>query len=323
MKKRIGVLTSGGDTPGMNACIRSVVMAGDAAGYTVMGITKGYAGLMEGRVDRIKPEEVEGIIDEGGTILKTARSPEFKTEEGRKKALEVLKAYSISGLVVIGGDGSFAGARVLSHMGVPTIGIPGTIDNDLAYTDYTIGFDTAVNGVIGEMARIRDTMNSHERIGVIEVMGNKCGDIALYAGIAGGAEFIIVPEVPFDIDYICDRILANRIKGKMTSIVLIAEGAGKGEAVANYMRAKAHLDAKAIVLGYTQRGGIPTMEDRLRSTQMGVRAVDLLSNGIGNRVVGIKDNRIIDEDIDEALSKELVFNQDLYHEFMIMSENTQ
>lgn len=323
MKKRIGVLTSGGDTPGMNACIRSVVMAGDAAGYTVMGITKGYAGLMEGRVDRIKPEDVEGIIDEGGTILKTARSPEFKTEEGRKKALEVLRAYSISGLVVVGGDGSFAGARVLSHMGVPTIGIPGTIDNDLAYTDYTIGFDTAVNGVIGEMARIRDTMNSHERIGVIEVMGNKCGDIALYAGIAGGAEFIIVPEVPFDIDYICDQILANRIKGKMTSIVLIAEGAGKGEAVANYMRAKAHLDAKAIVLGYTQRGGIPTMEDRLRATQMGVRAVDLLSNGIGNRVVGIKDNRIIDEDIDEALSKELVFNQDLYHEFMIMSENTQ
>lgn len=323
MKKRIGVLTSGGDTPGMNACIRSVVMAGDAAGFTVMGITKGYAGLMEGRVERIKTEDVEGIMDKGGTILKTARSPEFKTEEGRKKALQVLRAFDISGLVVVGGDGSFAGARVLSHMGVPTIGIPGTIDNDLAYTDYTIGFDTAVNGVINEMSRIRDTMNSHERIGVIEVMGNKCGDIALYAGIAGGAEFIIVPEIPFDIDYICDRILANRIKGKMTSIVLIAEGAGKGEAVANYMRAKAHLDAKAIVLGYTQRGGIPTMEDRLRSTQMSVRAVDLLSNGIGNRVVGIKDNCIIDEDIDEALSKELVFNQDLYREFLIMSENTQ
>ena len=297
MKKRIGILTSGGDTPGMNAGIRSVVMAADAAGFSVMGITKGYAGLIEGRVDRIKTEDVA------------------------QKALQVIKAFDISGIVVIGGDGSFQGAKVLSHLGVPTIGIPGTIDNDLAYTDFTIGFDTAVNGVIGEMSRIRDTMNSHERVGVIEVMGNKCGDIALYAGIAGGAEHIIIPEVEFDIDSICDKIVSNRIKGNMTSIVLIAEGAGKGEAVANYMRAKAKLDAKAIVLGYIQRGGTPSAADRMRATSMGVRAVQLLEKGIGNRVVGIRDNKIIDEDIDEALSKELIFRKDLYDEFKIMSEN--
>lgn len=305
----------------MNAGIRAVVMAADAAGFSVMGIRKGYAGLIEGRIERIKTEDVDGIVGKGGTILKTARCPEFKTEEGRQKALQVLRAFDISGLVVIGGDGSFAGARILSHLGIPTIGIPGTIDNDLAYTDYTIGFDTAVNCVIEEMSKIRDTMDSHERVGVIEVMGNKCGDIALYSGLTGGAEHIIIPEVEFDLDYICDRILAARIKGKMTSIVLIAEGAGKGESVANYMREKAGLDAKAIVLGYLQRGGAPSESDRLRATRMGIRAVDLLSRGIGNRVVGVRDRYVIDEDIDEALSKEIIFPKELYQEFLIMSEN--
>lgn len=321
MKRRIGILTSGGDTPGMNAGIHAVVMAADAAGFSVMGIKKGYSGLIDGRVDRIKTEDVGGISEKGGTILKTARCEEFKTEAGQKKALQVIKAFDISGIVVIGGDGSFAGARVLSHLGVPTIGIPGTIDNDLAYTDYTIGFDTAVNCVIGEMSKIRDTMDSHERVGVIEVMGNKCGDIALYSGIAGGAEHVIIPEVEFDIDHICEEILANRIKGKMTNIVLIAEGAGKGEAVANYMRAKAGLDAKAIVLGYIQRGGAPTAWDRIRATRMGVRAVDLLNKGVGNRVVGIRNDQIIDEDVDEALARELTFKKEIYDEFKIMSEN--
>ncbi len=321
MKRRIGILTSGGDTPGMNACIRSVVMAADAAGFSVMGVMKGYSGLIEGRVERIKTEDVDGIGEKGGTILKTARCEEFKTKEGQQKALQVIKAFDISGMVVIGGDGSFQGAKVLSHLNVPTIGIPGTIDNDLAYTDFTIGFDTAVNCVIGEMSKIRDTMNSHERVGVIEVMGNKCGDIALYAAIAGGAEHLIIPEIDFDIDYICEKIVGSRIKGKMTSIVLIAEGAGKGEAIANYMRAKAHLDAKAIVLGYIQRGGAPSSIDRIRATRMGIQAVKLLSQGIGNRVVGMRDHRILDEDIDAALSKELVFRRDLYEEFKIVSEN--
>lgn len=305
----------------MNAGIRAVVMAADAAGFSVMGIRKGYAGLIEGRIERIKTEDVEDIVGKGGTILKTARCPEFKTEEGRQKALQVLRAFDISGLVVIGGDGSFAGARILSHLGIPTIGIPGTIDNDLAYTDFTIGFDTAVNCVIEEMAKIRDTMNSHERVGVVEAMGNKCGDIALYSAIAGGAEHLIIPEVEFDLDYICDRILASRIKGKMTSIVLVAEGAAKGATVANYMHEKAGLDAKAIVLGYLQRGGAPSASDRIRATRMGIRAVELLSRGIGNRVVGVRDRHILDEDIDEALSKEIVFPKQLYQEYMILSEN--
>jgi 6-phosphofructokinase 1 len=321
MKQRIGILTSGGDTPGMNAAIRAVVMASENAGLTVMGITKGYAGLIEGRVSRVKVEDVEGIEHKGGTILKTARCEEFKTPEGQQKALHVIRAFGISGMVVMGGDGSFAGAKVLSHLGIPTIGIPGTIDNDLAYTDYTIGFDTAVNSVISEMAKIHDTMESHERIGIIEVMGNKCGDIALRAGIAGGAEHIIVPEVDFDVDAISEKIVEARIKGKMTSIVLIAEGAGRGEALANYVRAKANLDAKAIVLGYIQRGGNPSAYDRIRASRMGIRAVELLSQGIGNRVVGIRDDKIIDEDIDEALSMELKFDMELYEEFRILSEN--
>ena len=321
--KCVGILTSGGDAPGMNAAIRAVTRAAIYNGFEVKGIMRGYRGLITDEIIPFQTQNVSNIIQQGGTILKTARCEEFKTQEGQQKALQVIKAFDISGVVVIGGDGSFQGAKVLSHLGVPTIGIPGTIDNDLAYTDFTIGFDTAVNGVVGEMSRIRDTMNSHERVGVIEVMGNKCGDIALYAGIAGGAEHIIIPEVEFDIDYICDKIIGNRIKGNMTSIVLIAEGAGKGEAVANYMRAKAKLDAKAIVLGYIQRGGTPSAADRLRATSMGMRAVQLLEKGIGNRVVGIRDNKIIDEDIDEALSKELIFRKDLYDEFKIMSENMQ
>lgn len=321
MKKRIGILTSGGDTPGMNAGIKAVVMAADNAGFSVMGIMKGYSGLIEGRVSRIKTEDVDGIGYKGGTILKTARCEEFKTEEGQKKALQVIKAFNLSGLVVIGGDGSFQGAKVLSHLGVPTIGIPGTIDNDLAYTDYTIGFDTAVNCVTSEMLRIRDTMESHERIGVIEVMGNKCGDIALRAGIAGGAEYVIIPEVDFDVDEICQKVVETRIKGKMTSIILIAEGAGRGEALANYMRAKAGLDAKAIVIGYIQRGGTPSAFDRIRASRMGIRAVELLSKGIGNRVVGIRNEKIIDVDIDEALAMKLSLDQKLYEEFRILSEN--
>lgn len=321
MKKKIGILTSGGDTPGMNAVIRSVVMAADAKNIPVLGITKGYAGLIDGRVAPISVDEVDEIVDKGGTILKTARSQRFRTEEGQKQALEVISAFGITDMVVVGGDGSFQGAKVLSHLGIPTIGVPGTIDNDLAYTDYTIGFDTAVNCVIQEMAKIRDTMESHERVGVIEVMGNKCGDIALHAAIAGGAEYVILPEVPFDIDAICQKIVQARIKGKMTSIVLIAEGAGKGEAVANYMRAKAKLDAKAIALGYIQRGGSPSAFDILIASRMGNRAVELLAQGIGNRVVGIRADRVIDEDIDEALSRELTLDTELYETYNILSGN--
>lgn len=310
--KRIGLLTSGGDTPGMNAAIHSVTMTAKCNGISVMGVLKGYSGLIEGRVEELLKAQVAGIVSHGGTILKTARCEEMKTDEGQKKALNVIEAFGIDGLVVIGGDGSFMGARTLSHLGVPTIGIPGTIDNDLAYTDYTIGFDTAVNCVAGEISKIRDTMLSHERIGVVEVMGNKCGDIAMGAGLSCESEFILVPEMPFDVDAICKSLQSRRIKGEMTSIIVIAEGAGKGEALANYLRAKTGFDIKAIVLGYVQRGGAPSYFDRMMATSMGVHAVEILMQGTGGRVVGMRQNQIVDMDIDEALAMKLVFNRKIY-----------
>jgi 6-phosphofructokinase 1 len=319
--KRIGVLTSGGDTPGMNAAIRAIVKTAFANGISVMGIIKGYAGLIEGRVHEMREQDVEGIVGKGGTVLKTARSPEFKTPEGFAKAIQVIKAFSIDGMVVIGGDGSFKGAQSLSAAGIPTIGLPGTIDNDLPYTDYSIGFFTAVNGVVDDISRIRDTMISHERIGVIEVMGNQCGDIALHAGLAGGVEYIIVPEVEFDVDKLCDQIMMDRIKGKMTSIVVIAEGAGKGEPLATYIKQKTGFDVKAVVLGYIQRGGDPTPFDRILATRMGVRAVELLSKGKGNRVVGIKNNSITDLEINEALAIQERFDRPLYDMSVMLSTN--
>ncbi len=312
--RRIAVLTSGGDTPGMNAVINSVVMTAKTRGLSVLGVEKGYKGLIEGRLVELHSKDVRGIVNKGGTMLKTARCLEMKTEEGRNQAVKVLNAYGVEGLVVIGGDGSFKGAKVLSDLGIATVGLPGTIDNDLAYTDYTIGFDTAVNCVVGEIAKIRDTMLSHERIGVIEVMGNKCGDIALNAGVAGEVEYIIVPEMPFDIDAICDSLTGRAIKGNKTSLIIISEGAGKGEAVANYLRAKTGFDVKAIKLGYVQRGGSPSSFDRLIAIKMGTRAVELLLEGKAGRVVGIRDNHIVDYDINEALDMDLFFDKDLYIE---------
>lgn len=318
--KRIGILTSGGDTPGMNAAIQSVVQMARLNGIIPMGIHKGYCGLIEGRVEEIQPEDVEGIVVKGGTILKTARCEEMRTEAGIAQAIKVLKAFQIDGLVVIGGDGSMIGATKISDRGIPTIGLPGTIDNDLAYTDYTIGFDTAVNSVLSEITKIRDTMLSHERIGIIEVMGNKCGDIALRSGIAGGADYILVPEQEFDVDLLCEKLSAKRIRGITTCIVVIAEGAGKGEAVANYIRAKTQLDVKAIVLGYIQRGGTPSAFDRMIAIKMGIRAVELLMNGATARVVGIQDDSIIDMDIHKALAMKLKFDKKLYDTYQMMTD---
>ena len=312
--RKIAILTSGGDTPGMNAAIHAVVRTAKSSGVAAIGVMKGYAGLIEGRLAEIRSKQVEGIVNKGGTILKTARCAEMKTKEGQEQAVKVLKAFGVDGLVVIGGDGSFKGARILTHMGIPTIGLPGTIDNDLAYTDYSIGFDTAINCVVGEVAKIRDTMLSHERIGVIEVMGNNCGDIALRSGVAGEVEYIILPEVDFDVDEICESLQSRRIKGNMTSIIVISEGAGKGEALANYIRAKTGFDVKAIVLGYIQRGGAPSAFDRIIATKMGVKAAELLLDGVGGRAVGIRDNKIVDFDIDEALAMEKQFDYDLYEE---------
>ncbi|BDF58611.1 ATP-dependent 6-phosphofructokinase [Christensenellaceae bacterium] len=321
MRKKIGVLTSGGDTPAMNAAIKAVVMAADSHGMSVMGIEKGYAGLIDGRAVRLKPEDIDGIEGLGGTILKTARCPAFLTAEGQQQALKTLRAFGITELAVIGGDGSFAGAQALTDLGVPAVGIPGTIDNDLAYTDYTIGFDTAVNCVVDEMSKIRDTMLSHERVGVIEVMGNKCGDIALFAGIAGGAEHIVIPEYESRLEDILEKVLRDRIRGKMTSLILVAEGAGKGADIARYLSMQGGVDAKAIVLGYIQRGGAPTMRDRLLATRLGIHAAELLFRGIGGRVTGVRNDTVIDEDIHEALQKEKILRAELMREFMMVSGN--
>lgn len=310
--KRIGVLTSGGDTPGMNAAIRAVYKAGIACGYSVMGIYHGYKGLIEGRVSEIEPEDVENMMHKGGTILRTARSEEFKVEDGQAKALRVLKAYGMEGLIVIGGDGSFRGLKSLCDAGVRGIGLPGTIDNDMGYTDFTIGFDTAINNVMTEIYKLRDTMRSHDRVGIIEVMGRACGDIALWAGTAGAADIILVPEYPVSWDDVACQLADYQLRGKLTSIVLISEGAGKAADLAAYINEHTTVESRAVVLGYIQRGGNPSAFDRINAVRMGARAVQLLCEGKGGRAVGIKDNHIIDVSIEEAVLAKDILDQELY-----------
>ncbi|GIM28206.1 ATP-dependent 6-phosphofructokinase [Clostridium polyendosporum] len=310
--KKIAVLTSGGDAPGMNAAVRAVVRMALHNGLEVMGVKRGYAGLISGELFKMDRSSVSDIIHRGGTILRTARCEEFRTEEGRKKAANILKAYGVDALVVIGGDGSFTGAKLLSKLGVKTIGLPGTIDNDLAYTDYTIGFDTALNTVVDAINKLRDTSTSHERVSVIEVMGRHCGDLALYAGIAGGAEAIVVPEKEFDRDELCKTILEGKTTGKMHNLVMLAEGVGGAEELAKYIEEVTGLETRATILGHIQRGGSPSVFDVVLSSKMGARAVELLLEGKTSRVVGIKDNQIMDEDIDEALAMERKFDDKLY-----------
>ncbi|OPJ54988.1 6-phosphofructokinase [Alkalithermobacter paradoxus] len=310
--KKIAVLTSGGDSPGMNAAVRAVVRSAIYHGCKVYGVNRGYKGLIDGDLFEMDLSSVGDIIHRGGTILRSARCEEFRTEEGRKKAHNVLNVFGIDGLVVIGGDGSFQGAQKLSEMGFPAIGVPGTIDNDLAYTDYTIGFDTALNTVLDAISKIRDTSSSHERISIIEVMGRHCGDIALYAGVAGGAEIIIVPEEEYDIDEICKRLIQSNNRGKKHSIIMLAEGVGNANEIMEQIKEKTGLDSRATILGHIQRGGTPSAFDRILSSQMGAKAVELLLEGKASRVVGIKNNEIIDMDIHEALSMERKFNSNLY-----------
>ena len=317
--KKIAVLTSGGDTPVMNAAIYSVVRMAKSKGMDVMGVIRGYSGLIHGDLTELLPEQVEYISNQGGTILKSARCLEMLTDEGKEKAVQTLKDFGIEGLIVIGGDGSFKGARALTHMGVPAIGLPGTIDNDIAYTDYTLGFDTAINTAAQEIAKIRTTMVSHDRICVVEIMGRHCGDMALHVGVAAEADFIIVPEVPFDLDKICEEITAREQRGRETSIIALSEGAGNSEEIADYIKERTGRDMKHVVLGYTQRGGEPTVFDRILAMKMGARAVELLEKGIGGRVVGIRQNEIVDDDIDEALSMELKFNHELYAQYEAMT----
>ena len=298
----IGVLTSGGDAPGMNAAIRAVVRKARANGKEVKGIRRGYQGLLEEDIIDMGRESVSDILDKGGTILFTARCSEFRTEEGQRKGAEICKKHGIDGLVVIGGDGSFAGAQKLAAFGVNTVGVPGTIDLDIACTEYTIGFDTAVNTAMQAIDKVRDTSTSHERCSIIEVMGRNAGYIALWCGIANGAESILIPEqYDYDEQKIINDIVANRKSGKKHYIIINAEGIGHSTSMARRIEAATGMETRATILGYMQRGGNPTCRDRVYATMMGGLAVDLLCQGKSNRVVGYKNGEFKDFDIDEAL----------------------
>lgn len=318
--KRIGLLTSGGDAPGMNAAIRAVVRTAIYFGMEVYGIERGYSGLINDEMMPLEMRSVSDIVQRGGTKLRTARCLEMLTVDGQKQAVATLEKRGIEGLVVIGGDGSFRGAKCLTeNFGIPTIGIPGTVDNDLEYTDYTLGFDTAVNTCLEVINKLRDTMNSHERISVVEVMGRHCGDIALYAGITSGAEIIVVPEIAFDMDDIVMRINRSRANGKHSNIIVVAEGVMSADEFAKKLQEVTTYSVRATNIGHIQRGGSPSMADRMLAAQFGNKAVRLLKDGQGNRVVGIRNNEIIDMDIIEAVSMKKKFNYELYETLQMIS----
>ncbi|GAA0333222.1 6-phosphofructokinase [Bacillus carboniphilus] len=310
--KRIGVLTSGGDSPGMNAAIRAVVRKAIYHNLEVYGIFQGYAGLINGNIQKLELGSVGDIIHRGGTMLYTARCEEFKTKEGQAKGIEQLKRFGIEGLVVIGGDGSYRGAKALTEHGFPCVGVPGTIDNDIPGTDLTIGFDTAINTVIDAIDRIRDTATSHDRTFIIEVMGRDAGDIALWTGLAGGAETILIPEENYDMKEIVDRLKRGQERGKKHSIIIVAEGVCSGVDFAKQLKETANLDTRVSVLGHIQRGGSPTAADRVLASRLGARAVELLLDGKGGRSVGIESNELVDYDIIEILSKPHKVNLDMY-----------
>lgn len=301
--RTVGVLTSGGDAPGMNAAIRAVVRTALARGLKVRGIRRGYHGLLREEIIDLSARDVSDIIQRGGTILQTARCQEMRTVEGQQKAAAICKKYGIDGLIVIGGDGSFAGAQKLSNLGVNTIGIPGTIDLDIACTDYTIGFDTAVNTAMEAIDKVRDTSTSHERCSIIEVMGRDAGYLALWCGIANGAEKILMPEEhDFNEQSLIEDILENKRRGKKNYIIINAEGIGDSINMAKRIEEATGIETRATVLGHMQRGGNPTCKDRVYASTMGAMAVDLLLAGKTNRVVGYKGGQYVDFDIDEALA---------------------
>jgi 6-phosphofructokinase 1 len=311
--KSIAVLTSGGDAPGMNAAVRAVVRTGLYLGMRVIGVKRGYNGLLSGDTVEMNLRSVSDIIHRGGTVIYTARSPEFNTPEGVKKAADMCHKLDISGVVVIGGDGSFRGARDLTGAGIPCIGIPGTIDNDIASSEYTIGFDTAMNTVVEMVDRLRDTTESHDRCSVVEVMGRRCGELALQSGIAVGATSILVPEVPFDFQRdIVDRMKFTQKAGKRHFIIVVAEGVGGVEELGKRIQDETGIETRVTILGHVQRGGSPTLRDRLVASEMGYRAAKLLNEGNSNRVVVMQNGKIIDLDITEALNKKREFNMELY-----------
>lgn len=317
--KKIGVLTSGGDAPGMNAAIRGIIRTGLYNKINMVGIRDGFDGLINGEIYDMQVSSVADIIHRGGTILGAARSDEFATDEGFKKALDIIRVFKIDGLIVLGGDGTFKGARALSKAGIPTIGIPCTIDNDLGYTDYTIGFYTAVETVLDAISKIRDTSSSHGRANVIEVMGRDDGDIALYAGLAGGAESIIVPEMDFNMDSVIKKALEGKQRGKLHNIIVLAEGVGNAYEVAKDLEEKTGIETRVTILGYIQRGGSPTAYDRIIASQMGRKAVELLIDNKGGKVLGVKGSSLMDMDIDKALQIDNKFNEFMYDTARILS----
>ena len=299
----IGVLTSGGDSPGMNAAIRAVVRQAISKGKKVKGIKRGYAGLLAEDIIDMEAKDVSDIIQRGGTILQTARCAEFRTLEGQQLGAEICRKHKIDGIVVIGGDGSFRGAQKLAEQGINTIGVPGTIDLDISCTDYTIGFDTAVNTAMEAIDKIRDTASSHERCSIIEVMGRDAGYIALWCGLANGAEQVLIPEkYDYDEQKIVDNIIANRKRGKKHYIIINAEGIGHSTSMARRIEAATGMETRATILGHMQRGGSPTCKDRVYASTMGAMAVDLLCEGKSNRLVAYKDGAFVDYAIDEALA---------------------
>lgn len=318
--KSIAVLTSGGDAPGMNAAVRAVVRTGLNFGMKVYGVMRGYNGLLTGDLKEMNMRSVSDIMQHGGTALYTARSPEFNTPAGVEKAANMCREKGIEGVVVIGGDGSFRGARDLTNAGINCIGVPGTIDNDIACTDYTIGYDTALNTAMEMIDRIRDTAESHDRCSVVEVMGRRCGDIALNTGVAVGALTTLVPEIPYDFHRdVLDRIRLAQSTGKRHYIIVVAEGVGNTEELAQRIQRHTGIETRATILGHVQRGGAPTLRDRVVASRMGYHAAELLYNGIGNRVVAMKGEQIVDFDITEALNMPRTFDEKMYRVSAVLS----
>lgn len=308
--KTIAILTSGGDAPGMNAVIRSVVRTAIYNDMKVLAIKEGYNGLIKGDIETMTLSSVADIIHRGGTILRTARSDEFMTEEGINQALEVIKKFKIDAIVALGGDGTLRGARELARRGVKVIGVPCTIDNDLGYTDYTIGFLTAVETAVSAISKLRDTSESHGRAIVLQVMGRNCGDIALYSGIAGGAESIVIPEVELNTDAIIKKIKNGRKRGKKHHIIVAAEGALDAYELARIIEEKGDIETRVTVLGYVQRGGVPTVQDRILASDFGYEAINLLLSDKSGLALGYRSGKIIEVDIDEALKTKKAFDKD-------------
>lgn len=318
--KRIAVLTSGGDAPGMNAAVRAVVRTSIYNEIEVYGVQRGFRGLIDGDLKKMNLSSVGDIIHRGGTILRSARCPEFKEDpECRKLAIDLLNVFKVDGLIVIGGDGSFMGMKSLSDLGFPGIGIPGTIDNDLPYTDYTIGFDTAVNTALDAITNLRDTTSSHERVTIVEVMGRNCGDIALDAGLAGGAEAVLVPEIPYNLKEVARKLISSNMRGKKQSIIVVAEGVGNLSEIASEISRLTKMDVRTTILGHVQRGGNPSAKDRILASEMGFKAVQLLTQGQSGRVIGIKNYQLIDMDINEALNIKRTFNKQRYELSKVLS----